>query len=414
MSLKVLQFLKCTLFISYFSVLAYLSCKDIKRYIDNEDSSSITYRIFNTAPRDKYPVVTICFDGKAKAWHSIYNKKVLRKNGLSAGEYWKILTGRTNVTIGEMKKIPDFTDVTINLKNLTRKYQIKDRNGRVFNRFNSKAYEKSLSGENATILSQNRSILPFNLSYINPYRVCYSQQAEDNEMFIKSYDIILLDVKQLLSFNQPSDKYGRLHIFVHYNGQIVRSFGKEVYGLPIEEDEMNKNINIRLSGFMVLRQRFDGKVKCNPYSEGDDARFRDLIMEKIKCVPPYWKAFINSPTNFELCYSPEQLQKAFKYSYHKIAGRIVKSELETPCEEFSVTSSVDMRKSPYRNNLILSFQYRGDQYLEIQNMRDFGLISLWSSIGRLIGIFLGFSMFQMSAAILNGAHELVNIKTMQG
>ena len=120
MNIRFLQFLKCTLFILYFSVLAYLSCKDIKRYIDNEDSSSISYRIFNTAPRDKYPVVTICFDGKTKAWHSIYNKKVLRKKGFSAGKYWKILTGRTNVTIGEMKKIPDFTDVNIKLKDLTR------------------------------------------------------------------------------------------------------------------------------------------------------------------------------------------------------------------------------------------------------------------------------------------------------
>ena len=412
MNIKVLQSLKCTLFISYFSVLAYLSCKDIKRYIDNEDSSSIAYRIFNTAPRDKYPVVTICFDGKAKAWHSIYNQKVLRKQGFSAGEYWKILTGRTNITIGEMKKIPDFTDVTIKLKDLIRKYQIKDRNGRIFNRFNSKSYEKSLSGENATISSQNRSILPFYLSYLNPNRVCYSQRTEDNEIFIKSYDIIFLDVEQLLSFNQPSDKYGRLHIFVHYHGQIVRSFGKEVFVLPIEEDDMNKNINIRLSGFTVLRQRLDGKVKCNPYSEGDDDRFRDLIIERNKCVPPYWKVIINSSSDLELCNSPEQLKKAFKYTYHKCTGQIL-SKLETPCEEFSVTSSVDMRKSPGKN-LILSFQYRGDQYLEIRNMRDFGLVSLWSSIGGLIGIFLGFSMFQMSEAILNSVHELVNRKTIQG
>ena len=412
MNIKVLQFLKCTLFILYFSVLVYLSCKDIKRYIDNEDSSSITYRNFNTAPQDKYPVVTICFDGKTKAWDSVYNKDVLRKHGFSVSEYWKLLTGRTNITISEMKKIPDFTDVAITLKDLTRKYQTMDRNGKFFNKFNSKAYEKSLSKENATISSKNKSILPFYLSYRNPNRICYSQRVEDNKIFIKSHDIILLDVKKLLSFNPPSDNYGRLHIFVHYQGQIVRSFGKEVFELPIKEDEIRKHINIRLSGFTVLRQRLDGKVKCNPYSEGDDARFRDHIIEKTKCVPPYWNVFYNSSSNLETCYSAEQLQTAFKHSHHRCTGRTL-SKLETPCEEFSVTSSVDMRKSPGKN-LLLSFQYRGDQYLEIRNMRDFGLISLWSSIGGLTGIFLGFSMFQMSEVMLNSVNELITRITIPG
>ena len=135
-------------------------------------------------------------------------------------------------------------------------------------------------------------------------------------------------------------------------------------------------------------------------------------MDKAKCVPPYWKSFNHSSLNLEPCISIDQLKVALNYSNYWSAGRTV-NKLEPPCEEFSVTSSVDMRKSPGKN-LILSFQYRGDQYLEIRNMRDFGLVSLWSSIGGLIGIFLGFSMFQMSEAILNSVHELVNRKTIQG
>ena len=168
-----------------------------------------------------------------------------------------------------------------------------------------------------------------------------------------------------------------------------------------------KRINIRLSGFTILRRRLDGKVPCHPFSEGDDGRFREMIMKKTGCLPPYWKYFGNTSKNLTECVSTSQLKISNRYSNSKKARRIL-NKLKPPCEEFSVTSSVDMRD---RGNLQLSFQYRSDQYLEIRNTRDFGLISLCSSIGGLVGIFLGFSMFQMSEVILKVAHEFISTKS---
>ena len=165
-------------------------------------------------------------------------------------------------------------------------------------------------------------------------------------------------------------------------------------------------IKFSQSGFTVLRRRLDGKIPCHPFSEGDDGRFREMVMEKTRCLPPYWKYFGNKSTNLTKCISANQLKISNRYSNSKKARRIL-NKLKPPCEEFSVTSSVDMRD---HGNLQLSFQYRSDQYLEIRNMRKFGLISLWSSIGGLVGIFLGFSMFQMSEVILKAAHELVSRK----
>ena len=73
---KLFPILKFTVFALYFSVLIYFICKDVKRYIDNEDSSSIAFRKFNAGPRDKYPVATFCLSGGTEGNLFIYNEKL--------------------------------------------------------------------------------------------------------------------------------------------------------------------------------------------------------------------------------------------------------------------------------------------------------------------------------------------------
>ena len=404
--METLKFFKYTFFILYFSVLVYLCFKDVKIYIDNEDSSSISFRMFNASPRDKYPVITLCFNGKTRAYEVIYKKDELRKNGFSVKEYWETITGRKNLTIDEIEKLPDFSAVTINLKELTRFYKSMDRNGKYFNKFNSKASEESPSENDSSVSHQTNSSLPFYLSYQNPNLVCYSQRANFNNTVLKFEDQISLDIKTFLRFDSQSTKHGRLHIFIHYQGQTVRSFGKEVFDLPMIENDMKKRILIRLSGMTVVRRRLDGKVQCNPVSELDDVRFQDILMERTKCVPPYWKGFVNFSTILKPCFSVDQLKRTFWDSSYQNTRRLI-NNLDPPCEEFSVTSSVDVRDN---RRLLLSFQYQSDKYLEIRNNRDFEFISLFASIGGLIGIFLGFSMFQMSELLLNRVYEVLNTK----
>ena len=116
----------------------YLAGKDIKRYIDNEDSSSISFRMFKESPRDKYPVTTLCFFGRSNEHGNIlgdtaiYKKQELKKKGFSVSKFWKIMAGKINVSAGEIERLPDFSAMTINLKKLTRIYQTIDGNGMNF------------------------------------------------------------------------------------------------------------------------------------------------------------------------------------------------------------------------------------------------------------------------------------------
>ena len=173
---------------------------------------------------------------------------------------------------------------------------------------------------------------------------------------------------------------------------------------------MKKRILIRLSGMTVVRRRLDGKVQCNPVSELDDVRFQDIVMERTKCIPPYWKGFVNFSTILKPCSTADQLKRTFWFSSYENTRRLL-SKFDPPCEELSITSSVDVRDN---RKLLLSFQYQSDQYLEIRNSRAFEFISLFASIGGLTGIFLGFSMFQMSEVALNSFYEVLTTKNHKG
>ena len=62
---SVLQFSKFVLFISCASILGVLVYQDFRRYMNNDDSSSITFRNFNGSPNDKYPAITLCLAASA-------------------------------------------------------------------------------------------------------------------------------------------------------------------------------------------------------------------------------------------------------------------------------------------------------------------------------------------------------------
>ena len=80
---KVFPLFKITFFIFCFSVVLYLTSKEIIRYRENEDTSSISFRKFNASPRDKYPVITFCFYGRLGRYSTIYKEDIIKKNGLS-------------------------------------------------------------------------------------------------------------------------------------------------------------------------------------------------------------------------------------------------------------------------------------------------------------------------------------------
>ena len=402
---RVFPFAKFLFFAFCFSVVFYLTCKEIKRYIDNEDTSSIAFQKFNSSPRDLYPVISLCFYGRYGRYSTIYKEELLNDKGYNTSQYWNLITGNSNATPEEIKNMPDFSSVTINLEQLTLKFQTINERDEFINKMGLENYKKPPSKNNSLIPLMNGSYWPFYLSYQNPNQVCYSQYSNFTQGLIKFVDFISLD-KDSLNDLQNS---GFLYMYVHYPGHTIRSFGKEVFSVMLNKYNTKKRMVIRISGVSVLRRRSDAQMRCNPNVEDEDIDFRNYVMIKVGCIPPYWNSFDNLPDGLQNCVTNDQLKKVYNYSRYGNVRNILEQH-DPPCSEMTVSSSVDHQ---YSGDLNLNFQYRSDEYLETTNKRDFGARNLWSSVGGFIGIFLGFSLFQLVEVLMSRACWFMDEKLNQ-
>ena len=75
-----------------------------------------------------------------------------------------------------------------------------------------------------------------------------------------------------------------------------------------------------------------------------------------------------------------------------------------PCQVMTTvtTMKTDSGKAEEQRELYAKFQFSlsSEHYQKINNNRDFSIQSLWSSIGGFIGIFVGYSMFQIPGLLL--------------
>ena len=385
--------LKVAFFLICFCTLLYLTCNEIIRYRNNEDTSSILYREFNSSPRDKYPVITLCFYGRYGRYSTIYKEDILEKNGISVSQYWNMITGNANATPVEIDSLPEFSSVTIKLEELVKRFEITNDKNELVNKWDLEDWNKPPSANNSLIPIINSSYWPFYVSYQNPNQVCYSQDVQFEENFIKMIDRISMDTKLLNSLSNS----GFLYLYVHHPLHAIRNFGKDVYEILLNKYNTDQRIVIRISAVSVLRRRPDAKMPCDPNLENVDVSFRKNVMIKVGCIPPYWKAFNDSTTGLPVCVTENQLKDAYKYSHYGNLKYIL-NENDPPCTDMTVSSSVDMS---YSKDLDLVFQHRSDEYLETINKRDFGIENLWSSVGGFVGIFLGFSLFQLVEVMID-------------
>ena len=66
-----------------------MTVKQVIRYIENNDSSVISYKRFNESPEDQYPTFTFCLANEPLV---VYNNE-LHKFGITKDDYYKLLSG---------------------------------------------------------------------------------------------------------------------------------------------------------------------------------------------------------------------------------------------------------------------------------------------------------------------------------
>ena len=386
---KALQFFKFSLFSICFFILCVFIFKDFKRFMNNEDSASISFRKFNSSPKDKYPEITFCIvEGYGEK--PIYSDTRLMKHNYNVSAYWDTITGKINVTTEDINRLPEFSNVTVPLD-----YWMLGKVDPDLIEFDSITSGVIKSG------NQSFSYEDFYLSYQDSNQLCYSMTSEFQKNQLKVNDYIILNIASPRFPNGIKNLLnGILRVYVHLKGQTARNLGKEVFRNQIKLLRQ-QIISIHLSSFTVLRRRLDAKITCNPNLQEDDNMFRNYVIEKVRCIPPYWKLFYKNSTVLKSCDTQKQLKEAFSYNEDRKHYRVA-DQLDPPCSEITTTSNVAIHRNS--RGVFMRFFYREDRYLEIANLPDFEVNSLWSSIGGFVGIFLGISVYHIAE---NGL-EIVN------
>ena len=374
------------------SAVLTMICLEIIRYTKNDDASIISFKRFNASPKDKYPSFTLCFQtGEAKG-EAIFDAKRLDTNSkMRPLRYWKLITGKINTTVDEMKNLGYFSNVTIKMQNMVRQlYTIGDDLNKS-NKWALKKVHAKPSAGNPLISDSSSSSWPFYVSYQNPDKICFTRSVSYKKDEVKLKDGVILD-SQVLDELHGS---GYLYLYVHYPQHTIRSFGEEVAFLLLtkKSGDINKTLRIKISGVNVIRKRIDATSPCDSSVDDQDSYFRSELVQKLGCIPPYWTSLIDSNhSSLSLCISSAKLREAYRYSKSTIVRREIFSKNE-PCTEMSVSSSIEAKTN--KSNLILVFHYRAKNYMETTNTRAYVLGDLVSSAGGFVGMFLGFGLFQL-------------------
>ena len=365
----------------------------IQRYIANDDISTLAYKQFNKSPKDKYPTFTFCFESSNG---EIFDGRYLTTTiGISGREYQDTLLGLKKSDDNQLKSVlgENYQEVAINIKSVMT----------TFVRLTSPT-------------TKNKKSLPkkitdnLYISYQDANRICFTRQNKFENRIYPVYEFIALN---LASWESKQGLY--FEVYVHHPGQFMRvlylSKGLFYYPIPYLLDKDNNQILITLSLTNVLRRRPDARDACDPLLHDDETKFRQMVMDMAKCVPPYWKPLHINYSAFPDCISQNQIA-AIHNATSKPQDTI--ALYDPPCDEMNVVTNViltphgniDGKRNSILNamfskgKLFLRIHYLDRTYQEVTNNRDFGFGSFWASVGGLIGIFLGYSMLQMPELVL--------------
>ena len=116
------------------------------------------------------------------------------------------------------------------------------------------------------------------------------------------------------------------------------------------------------------------------------------------------KPFVNKNTyQLPICNFKQHRQVVYEYSPYDDFDAAGKLYLP-PCSEMSNIVTVNENVARFDNtnitNLILKFEYPTN-YRETVNKRSFNVYDLWSQIGGVVGIIIGYSMAQIPETLQN-------------
>ena len=369
------------------------------QYGENADANLITMKTFNIESEDKYPTFSFCFSGNEFHWYNGLN--IFKSHGLSAMEFEKMLKGQTaikyerNHTLKLYNKIPTF------LKNDESFETFDQLHVNVTDFFADVLFSYKDSEHNEAYLERSNGISNsyVHLSYQSPDTICFSRKDDDPLNSIRVQDLITLKMSIIKQF-----KHTKLTIFLHYPGQLMRSFHWPAYSTSFDS-LIKQNLHLesilefKVLGTKTLRKRTDSNKPCKNDVLNDDRSLQNQLVHELGCIPIYWKKFFVMERHLKLCVNQEKLKNA--YANISDMKNFLKRNIQ-PCNDMVLQTSDFINDEPVirPEDGAISFQYINEMYEEIRYYKAMEFENWLSNVGGFVGIFLGYSVMQIPELIM--------------
>ena len=377
----------------------------VNQFSGNKDSSEVSYKKFSSTSKDEeieYPTFSICTPGAHGAifyplvhkelYNDLYKHEECTKPGVT--HHWCEIGLYQKMLLGQKDPLPKVSaqnvdEITKSILTLMERFQFLDDNG---------------------------GWLPYNkksmyLSYQDSLRICFTKMPEPGMGRNHTYDLYGVDAENI---NLP------LEIYIHQVGGLMEQLGKK-YVLLITKTEITElyaNFKTTSESYYtgqgitvfhdfhvrkieLLKKRPDAVKACNQNIVDNDKAYKDALMKEVGCIPSYWKRFAVNGTVESLpdCNTKsqfEQLSDMLPMMFENTNLENGTKLYDQPCIEMKILTSINKRNErTISHKLWLGFYYDADEFLEIVNNEAYSSYDLWSQIGGIVGIFLGYSILQV-------------------
>ena len=381
----------------------YFTYLQLDRFISNKDVSTVTIKKFlaSSKKHDEYPTFSVCLE--EPSYGELYNDTYLTDKGLTLDWIVKYQDMLKGVDVNET--ILSLTKPGMAMKGMgyiiCYFYAI-SRTGVVIDNW---IKEVNCARQDWLLTGEGGKVIPFFISFRSPDKMCFTPTSS-NERYKRKEDILKLDLKWMTG-SEGALSSTFMKIYIHGKGQLIRNFGKEIHNVPMfdlypyPKDKLIKNkIELSFSYVSIIKKRENAIIPCYAGEEDDDFYIRQMIVDEIGCIPPYWIDFHFVSKKSEFCTSAKQLENVYKLLTNM--EETLEKYLES-CTEMTIVSSIQFGSTTielHKRRFEMKVNYLTESYQEIANQRDFSGEALWSSIGGLVGIFLGYSLMQIPDSLL--------------
>ena len=370
-------------------IAVYMAIKEMERYYDNHDTSSVAMKRFSIEndQDSQFPTFSICFH----QGNVIYSSKAFTQHFNKSTEdvrpkiqnYKNILEGWTTYNPELIKRLGKLSLLTIRLKDLIHEYRIEN--------------EDSIRENSWRHNDINDTNFPFVVTYQTARTICFTLEEKLPNNINKKGDIVNFKKFNLknLEWKGGNNKSGSIYLYVHAQGQLIRNLDRPIFSLHRDQDHFDATHTVAVKRVDVLKRRQDANIPCKSYHTNEDLEYLKTVVKDVRCVPIFWESLNITHTDFPFCNSTEQYKKLLnQYNGYMPTPRHWVKLRWLPCYEMAVSSVHNMKVTDHFR-ITIRYQDLGSQYFETTNTRDFGFENLWSSLGGIVGVFLGYSIINI-------------------